>query len=298
MTDVTDTPLPGAEPDRDTAPALPTYRIRKIDMEAPWHWLLRGFADLRNSGYLGCVHGAWYALLGFGLTTILWLQQILYVSLPLAATFTLIGPLAAVGLYRISEDLSRGRAPRLSDSVLAWTVNPTQIALIGVALLLLALAWMRLAFMIFMLFFSDNPPRPEALFMVDVFLSADSVPFLITGIVTGGAMAAVAFALSAVSIPFLMDNPRGHVFQAIFVSLQAVRDNFWPMLLWAWLIAVFIGVGLLTAYVGLILTLPLIGHATWHAYKDLVEIRSPEEEGDAVAGDEDGRAADDGAAPA
>ena len=286
MTDVTDTSIPAAGPDGDTVPAAPTYRIRKIDMEAPWYWLLRGFADLRNSGYLGCVHGAWYALLGFGLTTILWLQQILYVSLPLAATFTLIGPLAAVGLYRISDDLARGRAPRLSDSVLAWTVNPTQIALIGVALLLLALAWMRLAFLIFMLFFSDNPPRPEALFMVDVFLSADSLPFLITGILTGGAMAAVAFAVSAVSIPFLMDNPRSHVFQAIFVSLQAVRDNFWPMVLWAWLIAVFIGVGLLTAYVGLILTLPLIGHATWHAYKDLVEIKAPDETGDEVSGEE------------
>ena len=84
-------------------------------------------------------------------------------------------------------------------------------------------------------------------------------------------MAAIAFAVSVISIPFLLDNREANVLQAIVVSITAVRENFWPMVLWAWLIAVFLAVGLFTAYVGLIITLPLIGHATWHAYKDLVE---------------------------
>ena len=249
----------------------PTYRIRKIDMDQPWTWLARGWHDLRASGFLGCVHGAWYALLGFALSTALWLNNILYVGLPLAAMFTLVGPIAAVGLYRISQDLGEGKSPRLSDSLLAWKANPTQIALLGVALLLLAFAWMRLAFLIFMMYFSDNPPGPEAVFIIDVFFSADSIPFLATGIITGGIMAAIAFAVSAISIPFLLHRTDANVLQAIIVSIMAVRDNFWPMMLWAWLIAVFLAVGLFTAYVGLIVTLPLIGHATWHAYKDLVE---------------------------
>ena len=249
----------------------PTYRIRKIDMDQPWTWLARGWHDLRASGFLGCVHGAWYALLGFALSTALWLNNILYVGLPLAAMFTLVGPIAAVGLYRISQDLGEGKSPRLSDSLLAWKANPTQIALLGVALLLLAFAWMRLAFLIFMMYFSDNPPGPEAVFIIDVFFSADSLPFLATGIITGGIMAAIAFAVSAISIPFLLHRTDANVLQAIIVSIMAVRDNFWPMMLWAWLIAVFLAVGLFTAYVGLIVTLPLIGHATWHAYKDLVE---------------------------
>ena len=249
----------------------PTYRIRKIDMDQPWTWLARGWHDLRASGFLGCVHGAWYALLGFALSTALWLNNILYVGLPLAAMFTLVGPIAAVGLYRISQDLGEGKSPRLSDSLLAWKANPTQIALLGVALLLLAFAWMRLAFLIFMMYFSDNPPGPEAVFIIDVFFSAESIPFLATGIITGGIMAAIAFAVSAISIPFLLHRTDANVLQAIIVSIMAVRDNFWPMMLWAWLIAVFLAVGLFTAYVGLIVTLPLIGHATWHAYKDLVE---------------------------
>ena len=262
-----------AMPESTTDPGTqePTYRIRKIDMDQPWTWLTRGWHDLRASGFLGCVHGAWYALLGFALSTVLWLYNILYVGLPLAAMFTLVGPIAAVGLYRISQDLGENKSPRLSDSLLAWKANPAQIALLGVALLLLALAWMRLAFMIFMLYFSDNPPGPEALFIIDVFFSAESIPFLITGIVTGGFMAAVAFAVSVISIPFLLDNREANVLQAIVVSITAVRENFWPMVLWAWLVAVFLAVGLFTAYVGLIITLPLIGHATWHAYKDLVE---------------------------
>ena len=260
-------------PETSPEPAMqePTYRIRRIDMDQPWTWLARGWHDLRASGFLGCVHGAWYALLGFALSTALWLNNILYVGLPLAAMFTLVGPIAAVGLYRISQDLGEGKSPRLSDSLLAWKANPTQIALLGVALLLLAFAWMRLAFLIFMMYFSDNPPGPEAVFIIDVFFSADSIPFLATGIITGGIMAAIAFAVSAISIPFLLHRTDANVLQAIIVSIMAVRDNFWPMMLWAWLIAVFLAVGLFTAYVGLIITLPLIGHATWHAYKDLVE---------------------------
>lgn len=253
----------------------PSYRIRKIDGAVPWTWLERGYKDLYRSHFLGCAHGAWYAILGFALTTLLWWHDILYVSLPLAATFTLIGPLAAVGIYQISKDLSEGRRPSFGRSLLAWRANPTQIALIGVALLLLALAWMRIALLMFMLFFSENPPGPEATLMLDALVTDEGVPLLVAGVLVGGALAFVAFAISAVSIPYLLDQPEQHVFQAIFVSIRAIRENLWPMMIWAVLVAVALAAGLVTAYVGLIFTVPIIGHATWHAYKDLVEHIEP-----------------------
>ena len=130
---------------------VPNYRIRKIDGAVPWTWLERGYKDLRDSRFLGCAHGAWYAILGFALTTLLWWYDILYISLPLAATFTLIGPLAAVGIYEISKDLGEGKKPSLGRSLAARLANPTQISLIGVALLLIALAWMNIALLMFML---------------------------------------------------------------------------------------------------------------------------------------------------
>ena len=81
----------------------------------------------------------------------------------------------------------------------------------------------------------------------------------------------LAFAISAISIPFLLDRPESNVFTAIATSVTAVRRTPAPMLFWAVLIVGFAGAGLITLYLGLIVTLPLIGHATWHAYRDLVE---------------------------
>ena len=257
----------------DTEAVVPRrYEIRTIDKDLPWSWLQKGFNDLRRSGYLGCVHGAWYALLGFALTAFLWFQGVLFIGLPLAALFTLIGPIAAVGLYRISQDLAAGRPASLSDSVLAWRVNFMQIALMGLALTMLALFWMRTAFLIFFLFFGIGAdiPAPTAASFVETFLSASSLPFLITGVIAGGFFAIVAFTVCAVSIPYLLDRTDSNVIEAIIVSCQAVLRNFWPMMLWAWLIALFIGFGILTGFVGLIIVLPIIGHATWHAYSDLV----------------------------
>ena len=143
-----------------SGPARPT--IRHVDLDLPWAWLSAGWRDLRSAPGVGLVYGAIYAVFGCGFTTILWLNDILYVSLPLAAVFTLLGPLLAVGLYHASRRLAQGEKATLGETLRAWRSNGGQIALMGVALMLFALAWMRLAFLIFFMFFSQNPPRPEA----------------------------------------------------------------------------------------------------------------------------------------
>ncbi len=248
----------------------PLPRINKVDIERPWQWLQAGWRDLRATPTIGPVYGALYAVLGLGLVTFLWLNQVLYVSLPLGSMFILLGPILAVGLYSVSQDRMDGRQPSLARSLTAWRANPSQIALMGVALLLFAFAWMRLAFLIFFAFFGLSPVAPEALIMVDEILSPERIPFLAVGTAVGAVLAACAFAISVVSIPLLVDHREANVITAIITSVRAVQENFWTMALWAWLIALFIGAGLITAYVGLIVTLPLIGHASWHAYKDIV----------------------------
>jgi uncharacterized membrane protein len=131
------------------------------------------------------------------------------------------------------------------------------------------MAWARLAQIVFALFFSGNPPRPEPLYVIDLFLSPASIPFLLVGGIAGGVLAALVFAISVVSIPAMMDRDI-NVVSAIGLSLGAVRRNLWVMALWAWLIALFAGAGIAALYVGLMVTLPIVGHATWHAYRDLV----------------------------
>ncbi len=244
-------------------------RIQKRDLDRPWQWLNAGWGDLRRATPISLLYGLACSLAGAALTAVIWAFGWFYLVLPLMAGFMFVGPLLAVGLYYVSRELGTGNKPRLIDSMVAWRGNAQQIAFMGLAMMLFLLAWIRIAQIIFALFFAENPPRPEVLFIVDVFLSADSIPFLFVGTIVGGVLAAVAFAISAISIPLLVDKP-ANVLMAIATSVAAVRENFWTMALWAWLIVLFIAAGVITFYLGLIVTMPLIGHATWHAYKDLV----------------------------
>jgi uncharacterized membrane protein len=101
-------------------------------------------------------------------------------------------------------------------------------------------------------------------------LSSSNALFLVIGSAIGAVLALVVFAISAVSLPMLLDRERENAFTAIATSVAAVRANPRAMLLWAFLIVSFTGAGLLLGLVGLVLTLPLVAHATWHAYRDLV----------------------------
>ena len=134
--------------------------------------------------------------------------------------------------------------------------------------MLFMLVWIRLATLIFALFFTGTPASWEALINIVLF-SLEGIPFLAVGTIVGGALAAFAFAISAVSLPVLLDRDVG-VITAIVLSVQAVLRNWRVMIGWAALIALFTAGGLATAYLGLIVTLPLIGYASWHAYRDLV----------------------------
>ena len=97
----------------------------------------------------------------------------------------------------------------------------------------------------------------------------EGLSFLIVGILAGAVLAVVVFAISAISVPLLMVRDIDAV-TAIITSVRAVKENPGPMLLWAWLIALLIGFGLVTLFVGLIVTFPLVGHATWHAFRAVI----------------------------
>jgi len=243
--------------------------IRRVDLDQPWQWLGAGWRDMRRAPGASVAYGVLFAAAGYLLTWLIWWAEAFALILPLMAGFLLIGPILAVGLYDVSRRLERGESVGFAESLKAWRSNMSQIALMGVALMLFLLLWLRIATVVFAIFFADNPPRPELLFLIDVFVSERSLPFLVVGTLIGGVLAALVFAISAISIPLLLDRD-ANVITAMVASFEAVRRNFWTMAFWACLIALFVGVGLVTAYIGLIVTLPLIGHASWHAYKALV----------------------------
>lgn len=256
-------------PDTLTIDAGTSDQVRRVELDRPWTWLAAGWRDMRRAPVISFGYGIVFALAGYVITLGLWWGGMLYLVLPVAAGFLLVGPLAAVGLYEVSRRLETGEPVGLGAALTAVSRNPLQIALMGLVLLLIMFFWVRLAALIFMLFFGITPPSLETLLVTSLF-SASSLPFLVVGTAVGAVLAAVTFALGVMAIPLLLDRPESNVVGAIATSVSAVRTNLAAMALWAALITLFIAAGIATLYIGLVITLPLIGHASWHAYRDVV----------------------------
>ncbi len=247
----------------------PSPRIRVVPVDRPWVWLARGWSDLVRAPGVCLGYGIALVVASCGLTAGLLLADIPYLLLPLAAGFMLIAPVLAVGLYEVSRRLERGEVATIKEAAFAWRRNGLQIALAGFILMLIHLAWVRAASLLFALFFQDVHPSLDGLANA-LLHTGIGLPFLMVGTLIGAVLATVVFSISVVSFPMLLDRDVG-VMTAIATSVTAVMANRQAMALWAGLIVVFTGLGVATLYLGLALALPLVGLATWHAYRDLVE---------------------------
>jgi len=236
--------------------------------------MARGWSDLTRKPMLSLAVGAAVAVVGIGLKIATWFTGAIYLLLPLTAGFFFVAPLIAVGLYEISRRLGTGETVGGREVFLAWRRNGGQIALMGLVLMLAHLVWVRVASLLFALFFSGATPSLERMLDALIF-SPVSISFLVTGSIVGLVLGTIIFAISVISIPMLIDR-NVSVITAMATSLTAVRANLPAMALWAALIVGFTAAGLATFYLGLILVLPLLGHASWHAYRDLVEDVSAE----------------------
>lgn len=242
--------------------------IQAVGTERPWVWLAAAWQDMMAAPAISFAYGALAVISSFVLVVGLAMLDMEYLLLPLGAGFMLLGPLFAVGLYETSRLLELGEQPTFGKVAAAYRRNGVQIAGIGLVLMLAMLAWIRVAFLLFALFFSGEPPALDQL--VDrIFFSAETIPFLLTGTVFGGIIASAVFSIAVVSVPMLLDRDTD-VFTAMATSIAVVRRNIRPMIGWGFLIALFMSAGMVTAFLGLALALPVIGHASWHCYRDLV----------------------------
>jgi len=242
--------------------------VQAVDVEAPWRWLSMGWQDLGRARKISLSFGVLIAAASFLLIVLLWHVDLLPYALPLAAGFMFIAPAAAICFYDISRRLEAGAPVRFMEVALAWIPNASQIALMGLVMMLFQLAWIRFATLLFALFFGLQPANWDR-FIQALFFSTDGLPFLIIGTVSGGILAVVAFALSVTAFPMLLDRDVGTA-TAIATSVRAALVNWRVMTGWAALIVIFTAAGIITGCLGLIVTMPLIGHASWHAYRDMV----------------------------
>jgi uncharacterized membrane protein len=242
--------------------------IRRLEGDPTARWLKAAYADLRRSPGVSLAYGLALCLLSWVVTLAVIADQRWFLLLPLLGGFMFLAPLIAVGLYEASRRHEAGLPVTIVDALCAVRRNAGQIALMGLVLALFFLAWTRIALLLFALFFGSSPPPVADLFGA-IFLTTDNLAFILLSNAVGLVLATIVFAISAISIPMLLDRDVD-VITAITTSVRACRANWQIMIGWAALIVLIIGLGTVTFYLGLAIAYPLIGHATWAAYRELV----------------------------
>jgi uncharacterized membrane protein len=258
--------LPTASGETGTLPS----RVRRVSTDRPWMWLTAGWQDLQASPAITMAYGGAITLAGWALILLCFEAGFAWAILPATAGFFLVAPLLAAGLYEASRLREEGRPATLADALAGFRRNGAQLAFMGVVLLLIHLMWVRVAGLLFALCFGMNFAPSLTDLPLAMLRSEQILPFLIVGTGFGFLLASATFAVSAVSIPMIVDRPEISAPEAITVSIQAVLENWRAMGLWAGLIVVFTGLAMVPFFLGLIVVMPLVGHATWHAYRDIV----------------------------
>jgi uncharacterized membrane protein len=243
--------------------ALP--EVRRVDLGAPLRWLAQGWSDFLVAWRASVVYGAVFALMGW-LVILVFRNAYEYVW-GLTTGFLLVGPFLSIGLYDLSRRRERGQSMKLATILTVWRPNLGSIGMFALVLGVLLLVWSRASLVVIAVFFPSEMPSLER-FMANA-LAIENLEFLLAYFVVGGFFAALVFAIAVVSVPMMLDrNTDGIV--ASLTSLRACRDNAAAMIVWAGLIATIVGAGFLLWFVGLVVAVPVIGHATWHAYRELV----------------------------
>jgi uncharacterized membrane protein len=242
--------------------------IRLVSLESPWLWLARGLTDLLRTWPVSLAFGVVFAALGYLLVNYAWTWP--HLALSLTSGFLLVAPFLAIVFYDLSRQVDAGARPGVRHALTAWRDNAWSIGLYGALLMFLVIAWERLSAIVVGLFLVGNVPSVESFYGV-LFSSSEHSTFLIAYGLFGLLFAVAVFALSVVSLPMMLDRSNTDIATALVTSLWVVRENPAAMLLWAGIIVVLIALGYLMAFIGLVLFFPLLGHATWRAYQDLVE---------------------------
>ena len=258
---------PAGAASSDSVFSLPLARLQFAD---PVNWLKLGWSDFQRCPRIGLFYGLCFFAMGHALLALF--QKAPEYLLALSAGFLLMGPFLCLGLYDASKAMqTHDHRPSLRASLNAWRPTKSTMAIFAGVLLILEMLWGRAALVVFAVSFNTMPEKANLLAML---LDPENIGFLVTYVLVGGVFASLIFVTSVISIPMIMDRQVDAI-SAGLTSIRACLQNPGVMLFWGALITGIVLLSLLPFFLGLLITGPVIGHATWHAYRHIVPPATP-----------------------
>lgn len=248
----------------------PLERERKFKRDLPvgtaFKWLEAGWKDMWVSPFPSLFYGLVIFIISLGMVSGMVHLAYDYILFPALAGFMVVGPVLAIGLYEKSRQISRGEPITLTHMIFVRAVSGGQVLFTGLLLCSLMALWMRAAVLLYALFFGVRGfPGLDDIFTILV-TTDTGLWLLIVGSLVGGLFAAFSFAISVFSIPMML-NERVDALTAMGTSMAMVWNNRPVMISWGAIVLALFVLSLLTGLFGLIIAFPVLGHATWHAYK-------------------------------
>ncbi len=254
----------------EIVPPLPRENPHARDL--PWRtafaWLRAGWSDLWTNPLPSLVYGLGVFAVSALVVWSLFRFELDYFFFPALAGFLVVGPLIAGGLYEKSRRIEAGERVSLVSMIFVRMRSGPSALFMGVLLLGLFLLWMRAAVLIYALFFGMVPFMGTEEIVPLLLMTPTGWAMLLTGGAVGALFAAFAFAISVFAVPMLLEE-RTDALTALGISMAMVWANLTVMLTWGAIVMGLFVLSVLTAFLGLIVVFPVLGHATWHAYREL-----------------------------
>jgi uncharacterized membrane protein len=248
--------------------------VRRISIADVAEALVQGLRDFQAAPSYGLLFGAVYAAGGILIVLSVTALGMSYLAYPLAAGFALLGPFVAIGLYEVSRRRETGQ-PLSLQHIWHTMKSRSEIGWMAFVTLFIFIVWMYQVRFLVALFLGLNASFSSLhQFIVQVLTTNEGLLFLMVGNMVGGALSLILFSLTVVSFPLLLERDVDFV-TAMITSVRAVATNPVPMIGWAAVIAVLLIFSALTFFLGLLLILPVVGHATWHLYRRVVAPIAP-----------------------
>ncbi|HEY5816942.1 MAG TPA: DUF2189 domain-containing protein [Mesorhizobium sp.] len=251
--------------------SLEHTRIRKIGVPDLFDALKRGFEDFMIKPSHLVFLFLIYPIVGVVLAAWTSGNNALPLLFPLVSGFALIGPFAAIGLYEISRRREAGMDTswRHAFEIRRSPALPS-IAAVGIMLFAIFIAWLLTAQLFYQMLFGSTPPVSISSFISEIFATGRGWTLIIVGHVIGFIFAVVVLCTTVIAFPLLLDRDVG-AYEAIYTSVRVVLANPVTMAIWGLIVAVLLIIGSVPVFVGLAVVLPVLGHATWHLYRKVVE---------------------------